>query len=83
MSGVALSDDLAVQATNDDATSCKRYVINWINSTKTFIGVSDTSSTLKPCRFAVQKGYWKDDFIKYFCRSADRKSPEINRGDQA
>ncbi|XP_064381999.1 leucine carboxyl methyltransferase 1-like isoform X2 [Halichondria panicea] len=48
------SDDLAVQTTNDDATSCKRY--------------------------ATQKGYWEDDFVKYFCRTSDRKSPEINRG---
>ncbi len=32
-------------------------------------------------RHATQKGYWKDDFVKHFCRSSDRKSPEINRGD--
>jgi [phosphatase 2A protein]-leucine-carboxy methyltransferase len=43
-----------VQATNDDATSCKRY--------------------------AVDKGYWDDPFVKLFCRSPDRKSPEISRG---
>jgi [phosphatase 2A protein]-leucine-carboxy methyltransferase len=48
------SDDLAVQATNDDATSCKRY--------------------------AVDRGYWTDEFIKYFYPSCERRSPEISRG---
>ncbi|CAI8031987.1 Leucine carboxyl methyltransferase 1 [Geodia barretti] len=48
------SDDLAVQATNDDATSCKRY--------------------------AVDRGYWKDEFIRYLYRSSEKKSPEISRG---
>ena len=33
------------------------------------------------CRFAVQKGYWEDGFVQFFCRSTDRKSPEINRGE--
>jgi hypothetical protein len=25
-------------------------------------------------------GYWKDDYIGYFVKNADRKAPEINRG---
>ena len=29
---------------------------------------------------AVDRGYWSDAYIKFFCRSADRKAPEINRG---
>ena len=31
-------------------------------------------------RFAVQQGYWKDPYIQYMVRSAERKAPEINRG---
>lgn len=82
MSSGALSDDLAVQATNDDATSCKRYLDHPFIAHKSHNNmIIPHEHTPKPCRFAVQKGYWKDDFIKYFCRSADRKSPEINRGD--
>lgn len=47
--------DLAVQATCNDASSCKRY--------------------------AVQRGYWKDNYIKDMVRSVgNRKPPEINRG---
>ena len=49
-----MSNDEAVQATNDDAASCKL--------------------------FAVQKGYWEDNYIKYFQRTPERKAPEINRG---
>ena len=29
---------------------------------------------------AVDKGYWSDLYLKFFCRSAERKPPEINRG---
>jgi [phosphatase 2A protein]-leucine-carboxy methyltransferase len=28
----------------------------------------------------VRLGYWKDDYIGYFVKNADRKAPEINRG---
>lgn len=49
-----VANDGAVQATNDDATSCKRS--------------------------AVQLGYWRDPYLAYFFRSAERKAPEINRG---
>ena len=32
-------------------------------------------------RYAVEKGYWRDDYIKYFVRMMpERKAPEINRG---
>ena len=34
-----------------------------------------------PSRYAVEKGYWKDDYIKYFVRMMpERKAPEISRG---
>ena len=29
---------------------------------------------------AVKLGYWTDEFLQYFCRSSERKQPEINRG---
>ena len=29
---------------------------------------------------AVKIGYWKDDFIKYFVKTVERKAPIINRG---
>ena len=32
------------------------------------------------CRFAVQQGYWKDDYIQYFAKPSERKAPEISRG---
>ena len=31
-------------------------------------------------RFAVQLGYWQDNYIQHFVKTADRKAPEINRG---
>jgi len=31
-------------------------------------------------RYATEKGYWRDEFVKYFCKKAERKSPEISRG---
>ena len=31
-------------------------------------------------RYAVDQGYWKDEYVKFFCHSADRKTPEICRG---
>lgn len=46
--------DESVQATNDDASECKRS--------------------------AIKLGYWKDDYIGHFIKSAERKAPEINRG---
>ena len=29
---------------------------------------------------AVRVGYFKDDFIKFFCKKFERKSPLINKG---
>ncbi|XP_065898221.1 leucine carboxyl methyltransferase 1-like isoform X1 [Dysidea avara] len=49
-----ITEDEAIIATNNDATSCKRY--------------------------ATEKGYWRDEFVKHFCKKAERKSPEISRG---
>ena len=71
------SDDLAVQATNEDATSCKRFAIAAVSN----IGLHlYACGFIAPCRYAVDRGYWSDDFIKYFYRSSERRSPEINRG---
>lgn len=39
---------------------------------------NDEAVTGKRC--AVQLGYWKDPYLQYFCRHADRKAPEMNRG---
>ncbi len=46
--------DESVQATNDDASECKRS--------------------------AIKLGYWEDNYIGHFIKSAERKAPEINRG---
>jgi len=43
------------------------------------IATNDDASNCK--RYAVEKGYWKDDYIKYFVRMMpERKAPEISRG---
>nr|CAG4641813.1 EOG090X08O3 [Eurycercus lamellatus] len=39
---------------------------------------NDDASTCK--KFAVQMGYWCDPYLNLFVRSAERKTPEINRG---
>ena len=31
-------------------------------------------------RYAVDQGYWKDDYVQFFCRSAEKRTPEICRG---
>ncbi|XP_046854725.1 LOW QUALITY PROTEIN: leucine carboxyl methyltransferase 1-like [Xenia sp. Carnegie-2017] len=31
-------------------------------------------------RFAVHLGYWQDNYIQYFVKKTERKTPEINRG---
>lgn len=31
-------------------------------------------------RFAVDKGYWKDRYIRFFTKAPERKAPEISRG---
>lgn len=70
------SDDLAVQATNDDATACKR----WGGEGEGLAGSNHVNADTHTDRFAVQKGYWRDEFIQHFCRSVEKKSPEISRG---
>lgn len=43
--------------------------------------VMSTNDDASGCkRYAVQLGYWKDAFLPYFVKSAERKAPEINRG---
>ena len=69
---VDVSEDEAIVATNNDATSCKRWLVFYIAR----------ACTIKVCfvRYATEKGYWKDEFIKYFHKAVERKSPEISRG---
>lgn len=44
-------------------------------------GVQATNCDATKCKYsAVKMGYWKDDYIKYFVTSHERKTPEINRG---
>ena len=44
-------------------------------------GVMSTNNDVSTCkRFAVQLGYWQDNYIQHFVKTADRKAPEINRG---
>ena len=78
------SDDLAVQATNDDATSCKRCV-HHLKACMQNAKMIKKSVVLKRLqtlfgRYAVDRGYWSDEFIKHFYRSSERRSPEISRG---
>lgn len=42
------------------------------------IATNDDASICK--RFAVQLGYWQDNYIQHFVKTAERKAPEINRG---
>jgi len=73
------SDDRAVQATNDDATSCKKWAFQPIAAAEWHCFM-----LLSCCivyRYGVMKGYWKDSFVKFFCKASEKKSPEISRGD--
>ena len=49
-----------------------------IGNDEAVIATNDDSSCCK--RYAVDLGYYKDPFIRYFVRATDRKAPEINRG---
>lgn len=76
-----MSQDEAVISTNDDATACKRFV----NSFWLCICVGVWKYYVHNgchcwCRFAVQQGYWKDDYVQCFVKLSERKAPEINRG---
>lgn len=42
------------------------------------IATNDDATLCK--RYAVHKGYWKDDYIQYFAKVGNRKAPEISRG---
>jgi len=43
--------------------------------------VRSTNNDASICKkFAVQKGYWKDQYLPLFVRNVERKTPEINRG---
>lgn len=43
--------------------------------------VEDTNNDATACkRYATQLGYWEDGFLKYFCKEAQKRPPEINRG---
>lgn len=42
------------------------------------ISTNDDASESK--KFAVHVGYWKDEYIGFFVKNAERKAPEINRG---
>ena len=28
----------------------------------------------------MEKGYWEDGYVQFFCKTNERRSPEINRG---
>ena len=44
-------------------------------------GVRATNNDAAQCkRWAVEKGYYQDNFIKYFVPTASSKTPEISRG---
>ncbi|XP_047021511.1 leucine carboxyl methyltransferase 1 [Helicoverpa zea] len=51
---------------------------SWTAEDEAIIATNIDATECKRC--AVELGYWKDDYISYFIRHADRKAPEINRG---
>lgn len=51
---------------------------SWTAEDEAIIATNMDATECKRC--AVELGYWKDDYISYFVRHADRKAPEINRG---
>ncbi|XP_060807261.1 leucine carboxyl methyltransferase 1 [Amyelois transitella] len=53
-------------------------IISWTAEDEAIIGTNTDATECKRC--AVELGYWKDDYIKYFVKHVDRKAPEINRG---
>lgn len=43
--------------------------------------IQSTNDDASECKAsAVNIGYWKDSFVKYFIKKSDRKAPEIHRG---
>ncbi|KAG7311096.1 hypothetical protein JYU34_003962 [Plutella xylostella] len=50
----------------------------WTEEDEAIIATNTDASECK--RGAVELGYWRDDYVQYFSRRADRRAPEINRG---
>ncbi|XP_045495741.1 leucine carboxyl methyltransferase 1 [Colias croceus] len=53
-------------------------IMSWTVEDEAIIATNTDATECKRC--AVELGYWKDEYIKYFVKHADRKAPEINRG---
>ncbi|XP_072948107.1 leucine carboxyl methyltransferase 1 [Epargyreus clarus] len=53
-------------------------IISWTAEDEAIIATNTDATECKRC--AVELGYWKDDYIKFFAKHTDRKAPEINRG---
>lgn len=51
---------------------------SWSAEDEAIIATNTDATECK--RSAVELGYWKDEYIGYFAKRADRKAPEINRG---
>jgi len=44
-------------------------------------GVMSTNDDAASCkRYAVSKNYWQDEYLQYFVKLSERRTPEINRG---
>ena len=44
-------------------------------------GIRTTNNDASHCkRWCVEKGYFRDDYLKYFVHSTTAKAPEISRG---
>ncbi|XP_049876219.1 leucine carboxyl methyltransferase 1 [Pectinophora gossypiella] len=52
--------------------------IMWTAEDEAIIATNTDATECKRC--AVELGYWKDDYIGFFAKRAERKAPEINRG---
>ncbi|KAK2979726.1 hypothetical protein RJ640_013454, partial [Escallonia rubra] len=76
------SNRAAVQATNDDASASKLYVLHsQLHEHRCFLLVESINPFLSLAkRSCVRKGYMKDDYIHLFVRRPVRRSPIINRG---
>lgn len=51
---------------------------SWSAEDEAIIATNTDATECKRC--AVELGYWKDEYISYFVKRAERKAPEINRG---
>ncbi|KAI5631708.1 leucine carboxyl methyltransferase domain-containing protein [Phthorimaea operculella] len=50
----------------------------WTAEDEAIIATNTDATECKRC--AVELGYWKDEYIGFFCKRSERKAPEINRG---